>query len=192
MPATHEKYEYAINTLGLTEEEVDFISKHQSVVFHKKGSIFVTEGQMVDQCFHVVTGCVRKYHLKDGEEKTTDFFLEHDSISTRPSGVAQVKSKFNLECVEDTTLTVITSKQEDMLYKKFPRFQAMCRISTEQQLEEYQERLSKFISSTPEERYLDLMNNRPDLLNRVPQYQLASFLGIKPESLSRIRKRLTV
>ena len=190
MTGRHEKYEYAIDNLGLSEKERKYISSLQSVVNYKKGTIFVSEGQLVDKCYHVIKGCVRKYHLKDGEEKTTDFYIELDSISTRPGRIVLAKSKFNLECVEDTSLTVLSAEQENILYEKFPRFQEMCRISTEYKLEEYQEKLSKFISSSPEERYLDLMENRPELLNRVPQYQLASFLGIKPESLSRIRKRL--
>jgi len=192
MTDKHDKYEYAIDNLGLSEEEQKYISNLQSVEFFKKGTIFLSEGQIVDKCYHVINGCVRKYHLKDGEEKTTDFYLELDSISTRPGSKNIVKAKFNLECVEDTELTVISSEQENILYEKFPRFQAMCRISTELKLEEYQEKLSRFISSSPEERYLDVMENRPELLNRVPQYQLASYLGVKPESLSRIRKRLMV
>lgn len=175
----------------LTEEELAFISNIQKHVFYKKGTLILSEGQMISKCFHVVKGCVRKYHLKDGEEKTTDFYIENDAISTSLGKTERVQSKFNLECVEDTNLTVLTVDQEEMLYDKFPRFQAMCRISAENRLEEYQEMLSNFISSSPKERYLNLLETRPDLLNRIPQYQIASYLGIKPETLSRIRKRIT-
>lgn len=179
-----------IDNLVLSVEEKQFISSLQAEIHYAKGSIILCEGQMTDKSYHVVKGCVRKYHLKDGEEKTTDFFVESDSISTRPSGKRMVKSTYNLECVEDTILTAVTADQEELLYTKFPRFQSICRISTEQELLEYQERFSKFVSSSPEERYLNLLATRPDLLNRVPQYQLASYLGMKPESLSRIRKRI--
>ena len=78
------------------------------------------------------------------------------------------------------------------MYKRFPRFQKMCRIQPEKALHESQEKFALYMASTPQERYLHLMDTRPDLINRVPQYQLASFLGVKPESLSRIRKRLSV
>jgi len=182
--------EFDLDALNLSEEERTFISKLQKKITYAKGEVILSEGQITNKSFHVVTGCVRKYYLKDGEEKTTDFFTEQDSISTKPSGLSQVKSKYYLECVEETVLTAVTSEQEALLYSKFPRFQSMCRVTTEKLLEEYQDKFSKFISSSPEERYLNLLETRPDLLNRVPQYQLASYLGIKPESLSRIRKRL--
>lgn len=182
--------DWALESLDLSQEERDFIDELQTVLTYPKGTIFLSEGQITNKCFHVLEGCVRKYHLKDGEEKTTEFFIENDSITTSPASSKQVKSKYFLECVEDTTLTAISAEQEELLYTKFPRFQGLCRISTEQLLDDLQGKFSKFISSSPEERYINLQETRPDLINRVPQYQLASYLGMKPESLSRIRKRL--
>lgn len=190
MANKQEKDNSAIENPGLTEEEKEFIDGLQAQVMYPKGTIFLSEDQIVNKSYHVITGCVRKFHLKDGEEKTTDFFTENDAIDTGSSRDRVVRSKYNLECVEDTTLTCVTAEQEKLLYTKFPRFQSLCRISTEEKLEEYQEMFSKFIASSPEERYLNLLETRPELLNRVPQYQLASYLGVKPESLSRIRKRL--
>ncbi|MEZ4951136.1 MAG: hypothetical protein R2784_17385 [Saprospiraceae bacterium] len=66
----------------------------------------------------------------------------------------------------------------------------LCRVSVEEEFRKQQEALAAFITSSPEDRYLNLLENRPDLLMRVPQYHLASYLGVKPESLSRIKKRL--
>lgn len=187
MASKHEKYEFAIESLHLTEEEQQFIDSLQEKLFFPKGTIILSEGQIISRSFHVLSGCVRKFYLKDGEEKTSDFFIEHDSTS----GVVGEKSKFFLDCIEDTTVNSVSGDQEKILYEKFPRFQSVCRISTEKKLHEYQEKFSTFISSSPEERYLQLLETRPYLLNRVPQYQLASYLGVKPESLSRIRKRLS-
>lgn len=184
------KKEVGIDHFELTVEEKQFVSALQAEIHFSKGSIILCEGQITTKSYYVVKGCVRKYHLKDGEEKTTEFFIEDDPISTKPTGVKQVKSTYNLECVEDTVLTMVTSEQEELIYTKFPRFQSVCRISSEQQLIDYQERFAKFIASSPKERYLNLLDTRPELINRVPQYQLASYLGVKPESLSRIRKRL--
>lgn len=187
---TCKKQDYGIENLNLSDDEIQFISNVQSLITYPKGKIFISEGQIVNKCFHIISGCVRKYHLKDGEEKTTDFFIENDSITTRPSGSKELKSQYYLECVEDTKMSYINAEQEEILYAKFPRFQSMCRITTEHKLAEYQKMFSVFIASSPEERYLYIQQSRPDLLNRVPQYQLASYLGIKPESLSRIKKRL--
>ena len=97
-----------------------------------------------------------------------------------------------MECVEDTTCSVTTYAQEEAMYHKFPRFQELCRLTTEIELSEYQDRFATFMISTPEQRYLNLLKNNKQLIQRVPQYQLASYLGITPESLSSIRKRILI
>ena len=94
--------------------------------------------------------------------------------------------------MEDSTLVVCYPDRAEAMFKRFPKFESLCRILTEEDLGKTQEAFATFVISSPEERYLNLLKNRPGLINRVPQYQLASYLGIKPESLSRIRKRITV
>ena len=76
------------------------------------------------------------------------------------------------------------------MYRLFPRIESLCRIETEKKLGQFRELMAFYLASSPEERYLNLLNTRPNLLTRVPQYQLASYLGVKPESLSRIRGRI--
>ncbi len=92
----------------------------------------------------------------------------------------------NLSC----TLLVANAKMEKSIFEKFPRFETLCRILSEELLAKNQASFDDFKTSTPEQRYLNLLDTRPDLVQRVPQHQLASYLGIKPETLSRIRKRL--
>ena len=79
---------------------------------------------------------------------------------------------------------------ERMIFQKFPRFEKLCRILSEELLAKNESEFDDFKISSPEMRYLNLLETRPDLLQRVPQYQLASFLGITPPSLSRMRARL--
>ena len=76
------------------------------------------------------------------------------------------------------------------IFDRFPIFESLSRMDTEKRLCQYQKMLANYIITTPEERYQNLLQFRPNLLSRVPQYQLASYLGITPESLSRIRKRI--
>jgi len=76
------------------------------------------------------------------------------------------------------------------MYKRFPMLESLSRISLQEELHNYQEMLATYITTSPEERYLNVLKYRPELLNRVPQYQLASYLGVTAESLSRIRKRI--
>lgn len=185
-----QEVENYLNHQELTKEEQEAILKLNSVREYKKGDIILREGQIISKSFFVLKGCVRQYHLKDGEEKTTFFYSDDQSIFPNASASNTLTSQHNLECVEDCSLAVTTLEQEIALMNAFPRLQQMCQVATEQQFGEYQEMFAKYISSSPEERYLELVENRPELLNKVPQYQVASYLGVKPESLSRIRKRL--
>jgi len=84
----------------------------------------------------------------------------------------------------------MTQENELELFRRFPRFESLSRRALEEKLGNYQQMLANYIIKSPEERYIDLLENRPELLGRVPHYQLASYLGVKPESLSRIRKRI--
>ena len=77
------------------------------------------------------------------------------------------------------------------MFQKFPKFESLCRILSEELLAKQQINFDEFKTSSPEQRYLNLIEKRPDLIQRVPQHQLASFLGIKPQSLSRMRARIS-
>ena len=105
------------------------------------------------------------------------------SINKKPS-------EYYVSCVEDCILVVSNPGMEEVIFAKFPRFETLCRLLSEELLASRQATFDDFKTSSPEQRYLNLLQTRPDLLQRVPQHQLASYLGIKPQSLSRIRKRL--
>ena len=174
----------------LSPDEQEAILALDTIKEFKKGDYLLKEGAYFKESFFVVEGLVRQFHLYNDEEKTTEFYTADQSIYTSTSAFAPKKSNFSLVCLEDSRVSVVSFETEIRIYKKFPRFQEMCRIATEQNLLEFQGRFQKFISQSPEERYLTMLDDRPELLERVPQYHLASYLGVKPESLSRIRKRL--
>lgn len=175
----------------LSEAETRAILDNLRVRTFERGTILLREGQVSDLCYFVLQGCVRQYYLVDGVEKTTNFFTEGQPITAYEGTFKQLPSKFYLSCVEDSMLSVGTQEDETALFQKFPRFELICRLATEEELGKSQGKLADFIISTPEERYLNLLKTRPDLLDRVPQYQLASYIGVTPESLSRIRKRIS-
>lgn len=93
-------------------------------------------------------------------------------------------------CSEDCTLVVANEQKENDLYQRFPKFETIARMIVRKGFGEQQVAMASYITDSPEQRYLKLMKSRPDLFQRVPQYQLASYIGVKPESLSRIRKRI--
>lgn len=174
----------------LTPAEVDTIVDNANIQSFPKGTILLNEGQVSKECFFVLKGCVREYYLKDGEEKTTAFYTEMQAVTSFTSYTAELPSKHYLICAEDCVLTVGTQALEDEMIQRIPRLEKIIIQEVERNTGKAQDEWASFMTSTPEERYLHLMETRPDLLNRIPQHQIASYIGIKPESLSRIRKRL--
>mgnify|MGYP003644397605 CR=1 FL=1 len=176
--------------LELTNEEASAFAECIPIKSFKKGDILLREGQICRDSYFVIEGCVRKYYIIDGDERTTAFYVEDESIASLQSYTNKTPANHYFECVEDCRLAVLNYEKEQELFKRVPKYEALCRMSMEGDFGEQQEALAKFITSSPEERYKHLLETRPDLLQRVPQYHLASYLGVKPESLSRIRKRL--
>ncbi len=181
----------------------DFISKYVSLtedeknallsldLFHsvKKGTILLNEGQKTQDNFFVLKGCIRVYYIIDGEEKTTAFYTE--MVGLTPHCVRKkVPSDYFISCVEDCILLISNTDMSSKVNSKFPKFDAMCRMLSEELLVKQQIDFDEFKTSSPEKRYLNLLQKRPDLIQRVPQHQLASYLGIKPQSLSRLRARI--
>lgn len=177
--------------LPLSDEEREIIASSIPIKSFEKGSILLREGQISRESYFNIEGIVRKYHIVDGEEHTTEFYREDQAINSLLSYNLKIPAKHYLECVEHCRLAVLTYDKEQELFKKVNGFESLCRVSIEEELGAQQEKLAKFMTSSPEERYVNLMKQQPSLLQRVPQYYLASYLGVKPESLSRIRKRLS-
>lgn len=173
----------------LNEEEVEIIIEKTIVDEFKKGSILLREGQIPTKCYMVVEGCVREYLIKDGEDKSTAFFMEGDTFT--PHSRDSKPSKHYWECVEDCILTISNQAFEEEIRAALPRLDAVFQKIAIEKINEAKEEWSQFVTSSPEERYLNLLETKPVLLNRIPQHQIASYLGMKPQSLSRIRKRLT-
>ncbi len=176
--------------IQLSESQKEMLMNLVSIVEFKKGEHIITEGEVNTNCYHVISGCVRRYYVIDGEEKTTFFYTENQSIMSLSGAKKGEPARFNLTCVEDTSMSVMNEENEVKFFEAFPEMTDIARTSMEEEIGNYQSMLDMYITTSPEERYVDLLENRSGLLNRVPQYQLASYLGVKPESLSRIRKRI--
>ncbi|GAB2585412.1 Crp/Fnr family transcriptional regulator [Spirosoma areae] len=182
-------FDFIAKYISLTEDEKNAILSLDIFRSVKKGTILLKEGQKSQDCYFVLKGCIRKYYIIDGEEKTTAFFTEMEELT--PHCVKNnAPSEYFISCVEDTILTIANPDMEVELFAKFPKFEIMCRILVEELLAKQQINFDEFKTSSPEQRYLNLIQKRPDLIQRVPQHQLASYLGIKPQSLSRLRARI--
>jgi len=176
--------------LTFSKEEQEAILAMRSIKKYKKGTMLLKDGDRITHSLFVMKGCVRQFKLKEGIDKTNLFYTEDESIHLPPARYQTAYSNFNLECLEDCEISVVSMEKERAFCQKFPRFEQMCRLESERLLIEFQDFFATYISSSAEERYLHLLDTRPDLLSRVPQYHLATYLGVTAESLSRIRKRV--
>jgi len=175
--------------VSLTEDEKNALVSLDIFRSVKKGTILLKEGEKSKDSYFVLKGCIRVYYVLDGEEKTTAFYTEMEAF-TPPCVISKSSSEYYISCVEDSILTVSNSDMEVEVNRKFPKFDTMCRMLSEELLAKQRMDFDEFKTSSPEQRYLNLLQNRPDLIQRVPQHQLASYLGIKPQSLSRLRARI--
>lgn len=175
--------------IDLTEEEIGIVSNQDMIRSCKKGTILLSAGTTAKECYFILQGCVMSYYMVDGEVKVTEFFTESQPI-TPVSYTTKQTSEYYLKCLEDCIISIGTPESSTELLRKLPRLAAMGSSIMEDQLANQRMKYDELIKLSPEKRYLNLQKTSPDLLNRVPQYLIASYLGIKPESLSRIRKRL--
>ena len=182
-------FEFISKYVSLTEDEKKAIVSLDIFRPVKKGTTLLSEGQKSKDSYFVLEGCIRTYYVLDSEEKTTAFYTEMEAL-TPPCVISKTPSEYYVSCVEDCILTISNSDMEVEINSKFPKFESMCRILAEELLAKQRIDFDAFKNSSPEQRYLNLMQSRPDLIQRVPQHQLASYLGIKPQSLSRLRARI--
>lgn len=183
--------EYITKSIHLDKHEQEYISSQIAIKDYQAGDVLLKEGMISRVSYFNLKGCVRLFYLVDGEEKTTFFYTENQFVTSIRSFTEGVPADHYLECVEDCTLAIIPYETEKELLRKFPKLETFARTVLEQEVANYQEMLSTYIMSSPEQRYLNLLQRNADLLQRVPLYQLASYIGVKAESLSRIRNRIS-
>lgn len=182
---------YLIKFTTLNEEEQQAIVKEIRIEEYKKGTMLLRQGDVPTTCYFVLKGCVRQYSIDEtGKEVTSNFYTEEQAIANFNYHKQDKSSPYSFTCVEDCILVVGDLDTEKDMYNKYTQLKTMTRKMIEEKLGDMQDEMASFIASTPEERYKALLQKRPHLIDRVLQHQLASYLGITPESLSRIKKRI--
>ncbi len=171
-------------------DELNLLKEIIPVQEYRKGTVLLKENEISTKSFFNIKGLIRLYYNVDGVEKTANFYCENQFITAFESYTKKQPSTYCFECIEDCTLAIISFDVEQDLLKKFPKLEVLSRLILEEELSVYQNIVASFITLSPEERYLNLVESKNTLLNRIPQYHLASYLGVSPESLSRIRKRI--
>ncbi len=181
---------YFSKIMPLTQQEADAIAATMIIRQSKKGDILLKEGQISTEAYFVLEGCVRQYFIIDGKEKTANFFTKEQWVISINSFSYRQPSTHYMECALDSVLVVGNREKEQDLYRRFPRLESVSRKVLEKVFAEQQQLMAVYITDNAEQRYEKLLHSRPELLQIIPQYQIASYIGVQPESLSRIRKRI--
>ena len=176
--------------ITLNSEEIDYLRKQVPIINYDKQAYLLREGNTSMHFFFVIKGCVRMFYEVEGIEKTAFFYTENDFISAYESFTKQLPSKSSFQAIEQTQVAGISVNLAADLLRFSPKFAALARIFMEEELIIYQQIISSFITLNAEQRYQHLLTSRPDIVQRVPLHYLATYLGVSPETLSRIRKRI--
>ncbi|SHJ89383.1 Crp/Fnr family transcriptional regulator [Epilithonimonas mollis] len=177
--------------LGVPVESLEFCSPYYEVKHAKKNEIILREGEISDSTFFVEKGLLRMYSIdKAGKEHVIQFAPENWIISDTTSQLLNEKSRFYIEAIEESIIVVTREGFFENLSKVYPAVAEKNQKLMFNHIKNLQNRVNALISTTAEERYLEFLKKYPNLMLRVPQWMVASYLGITPESLSRVRKEL--
>jgi CRP-like cAMP-binding protein len=177
--------------IELTPDETRYfvsLLKHKKI---RKRQYLVQEGDIARYEYFVNEGCLRTFHTDDkGMEHNVQFSIEDWWTGDMYSFLTQTPGKYNIIAIEDSDLSCIDREAQELLYTKVPKFEKFFRHLLQNAFIALQERILSGMSESAEERYLNFRKKYSEMDKRIPQNQIASFLGITPESLSRVRKQL--
>jgi CRP-like cAMP-binding protein len=180
----------ALSYIPLSEEQWQDIARYFKEKKLAKNEYLFREGQTSQHIYFICSGLIRNYYLKDGVEVTRHFALENELLSAYVSFLTQTPTLENVHTLEDCELLEISYDDLQRIYTLYPVWGNFFRQLLEKVYIETTKRIEGFICKTAEERYIDLITRRPYLVQRVSLQHLATYLGITPVSLSRIRKKL--
>jgi len=174
--------------LSTSDEEVVRRLFHKKVF--KKGEHLLQAGNVCRYVIFIESGLVRYYINSDGEERTNYFNKEGEFVCDYLSFLPQAPSNVNIQALEHTTIFVISFNDIQEFYREVAHGERFGRLAIEQVFVSIISQIGSLYTDSPEERYSKFLSNFRDLVQRIPQYYIASYVGIKPQSLSRIRKRI--
>ena len=176
---------------SIKQNEV-LLEQFQDILIEKEvaaKTVLLTEGEISTNIFFIKKGCLREWFNKDGKDITFQFFFEGQPVASIDSFMNQKPSLFTIESIETSFILTIRKTDFKKLLNSFPEFKTGFQDLIFERFRNYGQLFLSRIKDSPQERYNDLIKNQPELIQRVPQHYIASYLGITPISLSRIRNR---
>lgn len=187
-----EKVLHSINPIvSLNKDEITTLCSVLSLLSLKRDEYLLAEGQVCDFIGFVNTGVLIYFKTKEsGDEVTTDFAFEGDWVNVNLSRLANVPSILSIRAIEECEVVMLKQKDLNDLYQRIPKLERLGRILTEQAYINIVDQTVELQIHSAKERYENLLKRHPKLLQKVPLYHIANYLGIAPKSLSRIRKEI--
>lgn len=179
--------------VSLTDEEFEVCKKYFTVKKIKKHQFLLNEGDVSSSIAFINSGCMRAYTIDHkGIEHIIQFAIEDWWISDLNSFLTGRPAVYNIDALQDSEILLLDKTARDTLLNECSKMERFFRILIESNYIATHQRIADSLSSSAEERYLKFIKTYPRLFEMVPQNQIASYLGITPQSLSRIRKEITL
>ncbi len=173
-----------------SNSEIELILSKFETKTVKRKTTLLAAGEIANEIYFVVKGCLRLYYEKGGDDISVFFFTEGMFAGAYDSFISQQPSRLYIETLENSELLSINFTNFTKLFDEIPKMNEFVRKILEERFISLHKLFTSQILDSPQERYLNLLKNNPGLVNRVPQHHIATFLGITPVSLSRIRSRI--
>jgi CRP-like cAMP-binding protein len=175
----------------LTNNELDEVEKYISIRILNKGEFFITEKKICTEVAFIQSGILRSfYNSTDNEEITNCISFENELTSAFSSFITQLPTDENIQAISDSVLLVLTKDDLEMLYKSSATWQEIGRLLTEMQYVELEKRIVSFQKFSAKQRYQELLKHHSKYIQFIPLQYLASYLGITPRHLSRLRREI--
>jgi CRP-like cAMP-binding protein len=174
---------------SLQEADWECLQQKLAVQKLKKGELLTRSGEICRQVSFINKGLLRMFYVVDGKEICTGFAPENEYLAQYDSFLMQQPSAGNIDALEDCELINLSYTDMQALYKTYPVFETFGRKIAEMLFIMISSQTNRLLTLDPEERYQSIIQYQPFVIQRVPQYMIASFIGITPEHLSRIRKK---
>jgi CRP-like cAMP-binding protein len=183
--------DYLEKNAGVTDDQLTILKNKIKYKRIEKKEIVLSKGQICKHAFFVEAGLLRFYSIdQEGHEHIVQFAPENCFICDRGSIFFNEPSIYYIDAIEVSTVVAIDQQFVSLALEISPQFAKYNELILQNHVRNLQNRVNLLIGASAEERYLDFINAYPDLTLRVPQWMIASYLGITPESLSRVRKAL--
>ncbi|MBJ2175744.1 Crp/Fnr family transcriptional regulator [Aureibaculum sp. A20] len=178
---------YLIEELEMTDADADLFLSRFEIIEYKKGESLLKEGETCNRVVIILKGCARGFVSVDGKEITTNFFFENDHTYDYVNYLLQQKAQMHIQALDSIKAIEMTMEALEFLNTKIIGFHRMSFNMFKMNYIRMENERKDFITKTPKERYLNLLKNNKQIISYVPQHQIASYIGISAEHLSRIR-----